>query len=58
MLEAVPPADVPSHGRAPPQPLAQIRCMSPILASAGTANGAATKPHTAQRFIYFGHKIR
>lgn len=46
-LEAVPPADVPSLSQAPPQLLAQIRCMAPLFASAGMVNGAATKPCTA-----------
>ena len=57
-LEAVLPADVPFHDQAPPQPLAQICCVSPTFASAGMADGAGTKPCTAQKCVYFGQKIR
>lgn len=52
VLEALPPADVPFCDQGPPRSLAQICCIS-----AGVANGAATKPGMAQKYVYFGHKM-
>lgn len=57
VLEALPPADVPFCDQGPPQSLAQICCISPNFASAGVANGAATKPGMDQKYVYFGHKM-
>lgn len=57
VLEALPPADVPFCDQGPPQSLAQICCISPNFASAGVANGAATKPGMDQKHVYFGHKM-